>query len=158
MISAMSIMEPNQSFKEFLKRFNDFGIEYLIVGGYALAMHGAPRFTKDLDLLVRPTRDNAERIISFLTEMGFSSLGCTVDEFSRPDTILQLGEYPLRIDLLTGLGGVTWDEAVQGKVEGDYGGVPVFFIGRKAFIASKRSAGRLQDLADIEAIGGDEKA
>jgi len=148
-------MEPERDFKELLTRFNAHGIEYLIVGGYALALHGAPRFTQDLDLYVRPSRENAERVIALLEEIGFARLGCTVEEFARPDTILQLGEPPIRVDLLTSIGGVSWEDAHAGRAMGDYGGVPVPFLGRKEFVANKRAIGRMKDMADLEALGED---
>lgn len=146
-------MEPQRDFKELLGYFNDRGIEYLVVGGYALAQHGAPRFTMDLDLWVRPTRENAERVIGLLRDIGFGRLGCTVEEFTRPDTILQLGTPPVRVDLLTGLTGLDWEAAFHGRVRGEYGGVAVAYLGRAEFIANKRATGRPKDLADLAALG-----
>lgn len=146
-------MEPNRDFKELLERFNAHRVEYLIVGGYALAVHGVPRYTQDLDLYVRPSPENAKRILSLLDEFGYGKLGCTVEEFTRPDTILQLGTPPVRVDLITGIGGVSWEQAEAGRLSGEYGDVPVFFLGRVEFIANKRAVGRAKDMADLEALG-----
>lgn len=150
-------MEPERDFKELLERFNAASVEYLIVGGYALAVHGAPRYTHDLDVYVRPTPENAARILALLNEIGFGKMGCTVEEFTRPDTILQLGEPPVRVDLLTGIQGVTWEQAVAGRIAGQYGDVPVHYLGRSEFVANKRAIGRPKDLADLAALGEDGK-
>ncbi len=146
-------MEGQPDFSELLALFNTHTVEYLIVGGYALALHGAPRFTGDLDLLVKPDSDNARRIVAALEEFGFGSAGLTVEDFTRPDQVVQLGVPPVRIDLITSLTGISWEEAVAGKVKGSYGKIPVYYLGRKQLIANKRATGRRQDLADLEALG-----
>ena len=146
-------MEVHNDFKELLECFNAHRVEYLVVGSYALAFHGAPRFTRDMDLLVRPTRANAECILAALAEFGFGSLHLTVDDFDRPDQVLQLGVPPVRVDLMTSIEGVSWEEAWEGRAAGDCGGVPVCFLGRNEFIANKRAAGRPRDIADLDAIG-----
>jgi hypothetical protein len=146
-------MEGQPDFRELLALFNAHTVEYLIVGGYALALHGAPRFTGDLDLLVRPDSGNARRIVAALEEFGFGSAGLTVEDFTRPDQVVQLGVPPVRIDLITSLTGVSWEEAMAGRVKGSYGEIPVYYIGRKQLIANKRATGRTQDLADLEALG-----
>jgi hypothetical protein len=146
-------MEGQPDFRELLALFNARTVEYVIVGGYALALHGAPRFTGDLDLLVKPDPANARRIVAALEEFGFGSVGLTVEDFTRPDRVVQLGVPPVRIDLITSLTGVSWEEAVAGKVKGSYGDIPVYYIGRKQLIANKRATGRRQDLADLEALG-----
>jgi len=148
-------MASQQDFKELLELFNAHRVEYLIVGGYALAFHGAPRFTGDLDLLVRPSSDNAVRLLAALTAFGFGALDLTLDDFATPDRVVQLGVPPVRIDLLTSISGISWEEAQAGMVRGTYGGVPVDFIGRAQFIANKRATGRRRDLADLEALGED---
>ncbi|MFN8177631.1 MAG: nucleotidyl transferase AbiEii/AbiGii toxin family protein [bacterium] len=146
-------METQRDFEELLGSFNAHSVEYVIVGGYALAFHGAPRFTGDLDLFVRPGPDNAARILAALADFGFASLGLTSTDFERPDRVVQLGVPPVRVDLITSIAGVTWGEAAAGRVEGDYGGVRVPFLGRAQFVANKRAAGRRRDLADLEALG-----
>jgi hypothetical protein len=146
-------MEIQQDFKELLELFNAHEVEYVIVGAYALAFHGVPRFTGDIDILVHPTRDNVKRILSVLEDFGFGSLGLKPGDFHKPDSVLQLGVSPVRIDILTSITGVTWREAYQGRQNGLYGDVPVTFLGREQYIANKRALGRKKDLADLEALG-----
>ena len=146
-------MEAHPDFKELLELFNNLNVEYLIVGAYALAFYGAPRNTGDIDLFVNPTPENAEKIISALHAFGFGSLGLSPVEFTKPGQVIQLGVAPVRIDLLTSLSGVGWTEAESGKVDGTYGDVPVFYIGKREYVTNKRATGRTKDKADIEAIG-----
>ncbi len=147
-------MEIRTDFKELLELFNKHKVEYLIVGGYALAFHGAPRLTRDIDLFVRPTSENAERILAALDEFGFGSLNLSKDDFTTPGMVVQLGVPPVRIDIITRVSGVSWEKADATKASGYYGDTPVFFIGREDFIANKRATGRAKDAADIEALGG----
>lgn len=146
-------MEVQGDFKDLLASFNDAGVEYLIVGGYALAFHGAPRFTGDMDILIRPTAANAQRILTALAAFGFGEVGLTESDFQTPDNVVQLGVPPVRIDLVTSIDAVTWEQACRSRVAGAYGDVPVHYIGRKEFVANKRAIGRKKDLADIEALG-----
>ena len=146
-------MEMQPDFRELLALFNAHHVEYMIVGGYALALHGAPRFTGDLDVLVKPDPENAQRILAALETFGFASVGLTPGDFSYPDQVVQLGVPPVRIDLLTSLTGTSWDEAFAGRTAGSYGDVPVYYIGREQFIANKRAIGRQKDLADLEMLG-----
>ena len=146
-------MEVQPDYRELLELFNSHEVEYLIVGGYALAFHGAPRFTGDLDLFINPDRDNAVKVMAALTAFGFGSVGFTKDDFINPGNVIQLGVPPVRIDIVTSISGVTWDEAWQGSVSGTYGDVVVRYIGRAQFVANKRAVGRKRDLADLEARG-----
>jgi hypothetical protein len=146
-------METPSDFRDLLALFNAHGIEYVIVGGYALAFHGAPRFTGDLDILVKPDRENARRILAALDEFGFGSAGLDVDDFQVPDKVVQLGVPPVRIDIITSLTGVSWDEAWADREMGVYTGVEVFYIGIEQFVKNKRSLGRQRDRADLEALG-----
>jgi hypothetical protein len=146
-------MEVQADFKELLELLNAHEVEYLVVGGYALAFHGAPRFTGDLDLLVRAEPENSQRILRVLDEFGFGSLDLTAEDFLRPDRVVQLGVPPVRVDLLTSISGVRWEDASAGRVAGSYGGVSTYFLGRGEFIANKRASGRKKDLADLEALG-----
>jgi len=147
-------MEIRTDFKELLELFNKNKVEYLIVGGYALAFHGAPRFTGDIDLFVRPVRENAEHILAALNEFGFGSLDLSEGDFTMPGKVVQLGVPPIRIDIVTSISGVSWEKADAGKVPSDYDQVPVHFIGREDFISNKKATGRKKDAADIEAISG----
>ena len=148
-------MEAQPDFKELLALFNEHKIDYIVVGAYALAFHGAPRFTGDIDLYVCPTEDNATRIITALALFGFGSLGLKPQDFQEPDQVVQLGVPPVRIDLITSITGVSWDQAHAGKVPGKYGDVDVYYLGREQYAQNKRATGRKKDLADLEALGED---
>jgi hypothetical protein len=147
-------MESCRDFKELLELFNARKVEYVVVGGYALAFHGAVRATEDIDLYVRPTEANSHRILAALGAFGFGQVGLTAQDFQKPGQVVQLGYPPVRIDLVTSIEGVSWEQVAGGISMGEYGGEPVPFIGRAEFIANKKAAGRLQDLADAERIEG----
>lgn len=146
-------MEVQQDFRELLELLNSHRVEYIIVGGFALAFHGFPRFTGDLDVFLKPDDSNARLVIGVLKEFGFGFLGLTSGDFENPDQIIQLGMPPVRIDLITSITGVSWDEAWAGRVEGLFGDIPVSYLGRRQFIKNKKATGRLRDLADLEAMG-----
>ena len=146
-------MEPHNDFKELLELFNAQGVEFLVVGAYALAFHGCPRNTGDIDLFVKPDPSNATAIIKALDLFGFGSLGLRQEDFVKSDQIVQLGLPPVRIDIITSISGVTWNEAFSGRIAGSCGGVPVWFIGKTEYVKNKHASGRRKDLADIEAIG-----
>ncbi len=146
-------MEVQEDFRDLLALFNANQVDYLIVGAHALAYHGVPRYTGDLDILVRPDPGNARGILKALKEFGFGAVGLATDDFTIPDKVLQLGVPPMRIDIVTSITGVSWEEAAEGRVQGNYGDVPVHFLGKKEFIKNKRSLGRKKDEADLEALG-----
>jgi hypothetical protein len=146
-------MEVQKDFKELLKLFNAHNVQYLIVGGYALAYYGAPRYTGDIDILIKSDSNNASLILKALNEFGFGSVGLKLDDFTNTDNIVQLGYPPVRIDIMTSISGVSWDDAYNGREEGKYGDVPVYFIGLDQYIQNKRASGRKKDLADLEALG-----
>ena len=146
-------METQPDFRELLALFNARHVEYLIVGGYALAFHGAPRFTGDLDIFVHPDAANAHRILTALEAFGFAAVGLTPSDFERPDQVVQLGVPPVRIALITSITGVSWDEAWAGRIAGRYGDIPVSYIGREQFVANKRATGRAKDVGDLELLG-----
>jgi hypothetical protein len=146
-------MEAQKDFRELLELFNGHKVEYVIVGAYALAYHGAPRFTGDIDIFVKPSIENAQRISSALADFGFGSLNLTIKDFQNPDLVVQLGVLPVRIDIIASITGVTWEEADKGKIEGLYGDIPVHFLGREQYVANKRAIGRKKDLADLESLG-----
>lgn len=146
-------MEIQPDFQDLLALFTKHGVEYAIVGGYALAFHGAPRYTGDLDLLIEVESSNASRVITALNEFGFGELGIKASDLEQPGQIVQLGYPPVRIDILTSVSGVSWAEVRAGWVAGKYGDISVHFIGRKQLLTNKRAAGRKKDLADVEALG-----
>ena len=145
-------MQLSKDLREFLECLNANEVEYLIVGAYAVAWHGYPRFTADLDILVRTTTANAERVLRSLAAFGFGSLGLTADDFADTDQIVQLGVLPNRIDLITSITGVTFDEAWEGRTMGDLEGIPVAFIGREMLIRNKEATGRARDVGDAEEL------
>lgn len=140
----------NQDFREFIQSLNDNQVRYLVVGGYAVALHGYPRYTKDIDIWVELAPANASRIIRALEQFGFGSLGLKAQDFLEADTIIELGYPPRRIDLLTTLPGVDFDQAFASKMVVDMDGLMINFIDMENLIKNKRSTGRAQDLADIE--------
>jgi hypothetical protein len=146
-------MTLNKDLREFIESLNSHKVEYLIVGAYALAYHGCPRYTGDVDIFVRPTVENSERVEAVVRDFGFGSLGLKARDFAETYQVVQLGHPPNRIDLTTGLTGVTFDEAWQAKEAAELDGVPVHFIGRRQFVKNKRASARLKDLADLEALG-----
>lgn len=146
-------MEVQKDFKEFLALLNAHEVDFMIVGGYALAYHGAPRYTGDIDVFIKPDSKNAKRIMKVLEEFGFSSLELSIDDFKKEDSVVQLGLPPVRIDIITSISGVTWEQADASKEPGKYGEVPVFYIGKNQYVANKRATGRAKDIADIEALG-----
>jgi hypothetical protein len=146
-------MEVQSDFRDLLASLNAHKVDYVVVGAHALAFHGAPRYTGDLDILVRPGSDNAHRILRALDDFGFGSLDLKVEDFTNPDRVIQIGVAPLRIDIVSSLTGVSWEEVARGRVAGHYGDIDVFYLGREQFILNKRTLGRKKDLADLEAIG-----
>ena len=146
-------MEAQPEYRELLKLFSENKVEYLIVGGYAVAFHGVPRFTGDMDLYTNPTGENAARILKALDDFGFGDLGLNPTDFTTSDQIVQLGTPPVRINILTSIHGVSWETAWNNRVLDLYGGISVTFIGREELIRNKRRSGRMKDLADIEALG-----
>ena len=147
-------MEFQKDFKEFLKLLNEFKVEFVIVGSYALAYHGSPRYTGDIDIFVSSDIINAEKIINVIEKFGFGELGLKVDDFSNNRNIIQLGVAPVRIDILTSITGLTWNEAFKGAVKGSYDDESVLYLGREEFIKNKKAVGRNKDLADIDSIEG----
>ncbi|HEX2252971.1 MAG TPA: hypothetical protein VHQ65_06870 [Thermoanaerobaculia bacterium] len=128
--------------------------EFLVVGAHAMAIHGVPRATGDLDLWVRPAPDNVARVWRALQQFGapVASLGIRQEDFARPDTVIQLGLPPRRIDLLTGISGVEFEPAWQTRVVREIESLPVPFLSQSLLIANKRASGRTKDLADVEVL------
>lgn len=140
----------NPDFKEFFQLLNANGVRYLIIGGYAVAYHGYPRYTKDIDVWIWLNSSNAERLVKALGDFGFASLGLKPTDFLESDTVIQLGHAPNRIDLIMGASGVDFEESYAVRKEEEIEGVKLFFIDLENLKKNKRASGRLQDLADIE--------
>lgn len=141
----------NRDFKEFAELLNAHGVEYLVVGGYALAAHGHPRYTGDIDFWVRPSADNLDRLLVALEQFGFGSLGLRPSYFSG-DSVVQLGQPPRRIDLLSAVDGVDFETCFQRREQVDVAGVRLNIIGIEDFKTNKRASGSLKDLADLESL------
>jgi hypothetical protein len=145
-------MEVQKDFKELLELLNKHKVKYVIVGAYALAFYGCPRYTGDLDILICPDRTNATKIIEAIKEFGLALESLKVEDFLVSERVIQLGVSPLRVDILTSLTGVSWDEVDSNKVKGEYANAPVYFIGKEELKTNKKTLGRHKDLADLDAI------
>jgi hypothetical protein len=145
-------MPLNKDWREFLELLNSNGVDYLVVGAFAVAFHGYPRYTADLDLMVRPTEQNADRVVRALSQFGFGSLGIRVADLCLPGMVVQLGVKPNRIDLLTGISGVSFDEAWATRSEGELDGIATHFIGRDQLLRNKEHTGRAKDLGDAQEL------
>jgi hypothetical protein len=147
----------NRDFLDFLAALIRAEARFLVVGAHALGAHGVPRATGDLDVWIEPTTENAARVWQALAEFGapLESLGITAVDFETPDLVAQIGIPPSRIDVLTGISGVAFEEAWPDRMTIEVAGLPIPFLGRTPLIRNKRSAGRLKDLADLEALGED---
>src|SRR6266496_2478484 len=145
-------MTLSKDSREFLESLNFRGIEYVIVGAHSLAFHGRPRYTGDLDILVRATPENAAKLVDLLNHFGFAHSGFKESDFTQPEQLIQLGRAPNRIDLLTSITGVTTDEALASRVSTELDGIPVFILGKDALIRNKRAVSRPQDIADLDML------
>jgi hypothetical protein len=146
-------MSLPKDWREFFELLNAEGVEYLLVGALALAYHGHPRYTDDVDILFRSSPENAARLAGALRKFGFEALGLSAPDFLEPHSVVQLGYPPNRIDLMNSLSGVANEEAWSSRVAGDLDGIPVFYLSRDAYVRNKRACGRLKDKADLEALG-----
>ncbi|MAS93897.1 MAG: hypothetical protein CMO55_11950 [Verrucomicrobiales bacterium] len=145
-------MELQKDIREFVELLLSEKVEFLLVGGYALAVHGAPRFTEDIDFLIQVSPENADRIIGVIEKFGFGDLEIERDDFLKADYIIQLGMAPNRIDLLTGIDGTTWNESWNSRIPFELDGLPIQVIGKDQLIRNKLASGRSQDLADAERL------
>jgi hypothetical protein len=143
-------MELNQDFKEFIELLNKHNVKYLVVGGYAVGFHGYPRFTGDIDFWIAISNENASKIVTVLNEFGFGSLDFKVADFLDDNSVIQLGYEPTRIDILTSLSGVQFDECYNQSVIADFEGLKINFIDLKNLRTNKASTGRAKDLGDLE--------
>jgi hypothetical protein len=143
----------HQDFLDLLRAFIERDVRFLIVGAYALGVHGRPRATGDLDVWVDATPENAANVMSALEEFGAPTGEVRTEDFSRPGIVFQMGLPPVRIDVLTQLSGLTFSEAWSTRTRAAFGPVTADVIGREALIKNKRATGRARDLGDIEALG-----
>lgn len=142
----------NQDFRDLFVELNAHGVEFLVIGAHALAVHGHVRATKDLDVWVRPSPENAPRVIAALRSFGAAINAVTQVDFEVPGVTFQIGVEPVRIDIITEIDGVTFEPAWRNRIAVEYGGAPVFAISREDLIQNKLASGRPQDLVDVEAL------
>lgn len=145
-------MNIHDDFEEFLRLLNSESVDYVIVGGYAVAYHGYIRTTQDLDILFANNKDNIEKICRAMIHFGFTEQAFDATDFSEPGSIIRMGVPPVRIELINEISGVTFDEVWITKVTGKYGTVSVFYIGKQELLKNKKAAGRPKDVADIDEL------
>jgi len=145
-------MIAEKDFLDFLKIINQHQVNYLVIGGYAMAAHDEPRYTKDLDIWVKPEEENSEKVIAAIREFGFESLKLTKEDFLSSNVFVQIGFAPVRIDVTSDISGITFDEAFAGRKLVEVEGIIVPVIGIEALIKNKLASGRLQDMADVEKL------
>ena len=139
----------NRDFVEMLSALSAAGARFLVVGAHALAAHGAPRATGDLDIWIGATPENAARVLQALRSFGAALFDLTIDDLSRPDTVFQIGLPPSRIDILSSISGVDFDRAWSNRLPIRIGDLEIGVIGREDFIANKTASGRPKDLIDL---------
>ncbi len=145
-------MELANDFVDFIELLNSHGVEYMIVGGYAVMAHGQPRYTEDFDIWIKPSSINAEKMMVVLKEFGFVLKGLAKEDFEVEDMVVQLGYPPLRIDLLGSISGVTFDEAFPQKILRKVGQTEMNFIGLNELVKNKETTGRKKDIVDAEQL------
>lgn len=148
-------MVLDKDFKEFIALLNENNVRYLVVGGYAVAFHGHPRYTKDLDVWIAVDSENAEKISDVVRKFGFVSMGLESSDFLEPDSFVQLGYPPHRIDIIMGCEGLTFSECYSKKQSIEIDGLEIFFLDLESLLRNKESVGRPQDLADVSILTSD---
>jgi hypothetical protein len=143
-------MKLERDLREFIELLNARDVLYLVVGAYALAYHGRPRYTGDIDFFVQNSRQNAAKLAKIIEEFGFASLGIVEEDLTASDQVIQLGVEPNRIDLMTSISDVSFDEAWRTREYGELDGLRVPFISRELLKRNKAAVGRKQDLADLD--------
>ena len=149
-------MKTEKDYEEFLELLNKHDVRYCVIGAFALAFHARPRYTKDIDILIDPTTDNAKRLLIAVDEFGFGSLNLAVKDFSTLGNIIQLGYEPVRIDIITSIKGLDFDDIWKSRIHGPYGKQTINYIDRQNLIRSKKLSNRDQDKADLKLLGSEE--
>lgn len=142
-------IELERDWSEFLSALISHRVRFLLIGGHAVAGHAEPRVTEDLDVFVEPTLENAQKLREALHDFGFGSVAPPIERLAQPNKVFMLGRKPWRIDILTGISGVTFEEAWPGRVEAEFVKMPLYVIGREALLKNKRASARDKDLRDI---------
>ena len=145
----------NEDFRDLLQALRDAGARFLVVGAHAMAVHGVPRATGDLDVWIAAGPENAARVMEALSRFGapLTTIGISRADFLREDQVIQIGLPPRRIDMLTSISGVSFEEAWEGRLIREIAGMEIPFLGREALVRNKRASGRAKDRADLEALG-----
>lgn len=143
-------MKLDADLREFIELLNAYDVRFLVVGAYALAYHGHPRYTGDIDFFVEPSQENAQRIAHVLERFGFAGIGLAAEDFTATDLVVQLGVEPNRMDLMTSISGVSFDEAWLTREYGEIDGLRLAFISKDLLKRNKAAVGRKQDLADLD--------
>jgi len=145
-------MKVEKDFEEFIRLLNYHKVKYLIVGAYALSYYTFPRNTGDIDFFIDNSELNAKKLIKVLNDFGFEDMGLKKEDFTKPDSVIQLGFAPVRIDLLTSISGINFKEAFKNRVKAKLGNEKVYFISKPDLVKNKIAAGRSKDLLDIEQL------
>lgn len=143
----------NQDFLEFIRLLEEEQVEYLVVGGYAVGIHGFPRYTGDIDFFVAISERNAAKLLRVFEAFGFGDIGLRCGDFLEPDFVVEIGREPRKIQVLTGIDGVTFDDCYGRRVEVAVGGMGMKFIGKDDLIRNKTASARSKDLIDVEELG-----
>lgn len=146
-------MQLSRDFKEFLQSLNDSSVRYLVLGGYAVAYYGHPRYTKDLDVWIESSQENAEKLVHALDQFGFGALNLSAEDFLGEGQVVQMGVAPHRIDILNFADGINFSECYNSRQIAEIEGVKIAFLDIENLKTNKRASGRLQDLADVENLG-----
>ena len=144
----------NPDFLDFITLLGQRSVEYVIVGGYAVGFHGFPRYTGDIDFFVSINEENAEKLLQVLDDFGFGGIGIEREDFLKPSFVVEIGREPRKIQILTGIDGVSFQECFQSAVECEYLERKLRFIGFDALVRNKKASGRPKDLIDVEALTG----
>lgn len=145
-------MRIEKDYEDLLRLFNRHRVKYCVVGAFAVAFYAVPRYTKDIDILVEPSTENSRKIIKALNKFGFKGIDLKEEDFNREGRVIQLGYEPVRVDILTSIAGVDFEEVWQNRKRIRYSNISVLFIGREELIKSKKASGRKQDKVDLEFI------
>jgi hypothetical protein len=145
-------MDLEKDLREFIELLNALDVHYMVVGAFAVAYHGYPRYTGDIDLFIERTTENADKLMQVIQKFGFGDLDLSVDDFLQEDQVIQLGISPNRIDLLTFLSGISFQEAWVTREHGEINGLNVLFISKEMLKRNKAASGRIRDLADLEQL------
>jgi hypothetical protein len=145
-------MKLTEDLREFVALLNAANVKYLLVGGHAVAYHGHPRFTGDIDFFVEPSLENGGKLAKIFADFGFGDLGLGAGDFMEQGSVIQLGRPPYRIDILPSMDGVDFESAWNSRINAELDGMPMHIIGKQMLVQNKKAAGRPQDLADIEKL------